>query len=279
MDFINQLLQNPILNGLGFLLGIISLVLGYIFYREGLRLKKPFWNIKSNNLIKDFSSTITDLAISYKGEKIENITISRIAFWNGGKETINTTDIARTDHLKVIATAENHLLDTKILSVNNDPSLFSVSLQPDKKSALIDFEYLDYNQGAIIQVIHTGTSSEDINIVGTVKGAKVLKKYLTPANRLPLPTSKETDEFILKRFSPPTRRKITTMVSFLVIILTLISSYFLVTTWGSDSPYKSLWGGLAIVFGLCALLAITLHINRENQLPIGLEVYFDETLN
>lgn len=279
MEFFNQLLQNPVLNGLGFLLGIISLVLGYIFYREGLRLKKPMWNVRSNNLIQDFSSAITDLAILYKGEKVENITISRIIFWNGGKDTINAQDVARTDPLKIIATEKNTLLDVKLLSMNNKPSLFTVSLQPDKTCALLNFEYLDYNQGAIIQIIHTGKSSYDLNIVGTVKSAKIQKKYLTPADRLPLPTPKEIDELMLKPFSPPTRRKIIATVSYLVIILTLISSFLLIITWSLNSPYKSLLIWATIIFGFCSFLAIMFTINRQNQLPSGLETYFDEILN
>ena len=104
MEQLNQFLQNPILNGLGFLLGILSLILGYIFYRAGLRLKKPSWDIRSNNLIKDFSSSITDLDILYKSQKVQNITISRVIFWNDGKDTINRDDIASTHQLKITAT-------------------------------------------------------------------------------------------------------------------------------------------------------------------------------
>lgn len=276
MEFINQLLQNPILNGLGFLLGIISLFLGYIFYREGLRLKKPLWNIKSNNLVRDYSSFIADLKILYKEEKVENFTISKIIFWNGGKDTINISDIAGTDPLKITINEKYNLLDAQILSTNNNPSQFSVSLQPDKKSALLNFEYIDYNQGVIIQITHTGTSSKDINISGTVKGAKLLKQYLVPPNRLPLPTSRETDEFILKRFSPSTRRKIISAVSFLVIISTFISLFFLFTTWGSSN--NSGWVMATILFGLCSLLAIMYTANKQSQIPSGLEIFTDEIL-
>jgi hypothetical protein len=279
MEFINQFLQNPILNGLGFILGLISLILGYIFYREGLRLKKPFWNIRSNNLVQDFSSALSDLTIAYKGEKVENITISRIIFWNGGKDTINASDIPRTDPLKIVATANNVLLDIQLLSTNSAPSSFSVSLQPDKTCALLNFEYLDYSQGAILQIIHTGTSSSHLSIVGTVKGTKVRKKYLTPADRLPLPTPKEIDDLILKRFSPPTRRRIIAMVSYLIIMLTFISAFLLIIPWASINPYKTTLGFSTLVLGICSFFAIGFTINKQNLLPPGLETYFDEMLN
>jgi hypothetical protein len=38
------------------------------------------------------------------------------------------------------------------------------------EAAVLSFDFLDGGQGAVLQVIHTGRSSDDISITGTVKG-------------------------------------------------------------------------------------------------------------
>jgi hypothetical protein len=35
----------------GFVLGVIGLIAGYIFYRKGIKIKEPFYSMNSNNLI------------------------------------------------------------------------------------------------------------------------------------------------------------------------------------------------------------------------------------
>jgi hypothetical protein len=76
-------------------------------------------------------------------------------------------------------------LDTRILSSNNESSQVLVNLEDDSHARL-SFDYLDYNQGTIIQIVHTGTSSKDIVTFGKVKGAKLSfqnKELIIPRRR------------------------------------------------------------------------------------------------
>src|SRR5207253_2748738 len=46
----------------------------------------------------------------------------------------------------------------------------------DRSHAVIAFEYLDHNQGALIQLFHTGTGDDDISVDGTIKGVKTITR-------------------------------------------------------------------------------------------------------
>lgn len=166
---------DTILGIAGTVLGIVGLIAGYIFYRKGLRTKEPCYAMKTETLIAGYSAKFEDLKILYKDKQIENLSVSRIAFWNNGIETIELNDIAPKAPLVVFAEDEVEILDAKVLQQTNRSNDFSIHLLDNNKFAQILFDYIDKGQGAVFQVIHTGTSPFDIAdliIWGDIKGAK-----------------------------------------------------------------------------------------------------------
>jgi hypothetical protein len=155
----------------GFILGIIGLVASYYFYRKSIRIKEPVYSIKSNNLISGSASTLENLSVIYKDEKVNNLTVSKVLFYNRGGETITGKDIVNRNFLK-ISSKSCDVLDSSVIEVNNSSNNFSVYYDKPSKIVAIDFDYLDQNQGAVIQVIHTGLSSEDITVQGDVMGVQ-----------------------------------------------------------------------------------------------------------
>jgi hypothetical protein len=158
---------------------VISLIVSYLSNRKNLRLKEPSWSIRSNNLVEGFSNKVENLKVIYNDICVENLTISKILFWNDGKETINRQDYETINKLRVECSHNAKLLDAKIISSNNLSSQITIIKSDQNNCAFILFDYLDEKQGAVIQVVHTGTSSKDLQIVGDIKGVKVIKKIET----------------------------------------------------------------------------------------------------
>lgn len=158
---------------LGTALGVIGIVVGvvvsYYFYRKSIRIKEPVYSIKSNNLISGSVSTLENLNITYKDFKVENLTVSKVLFYNRGAETISRQAIETLKPL-AIASVDTTILDASILQVNNLSNNVQVRYEKSNENVYIDFDYLDQNQGAVIQVIHTGLSSEEITVYGDIMG-------------------------------------------------------------------------------------------------------------
>ena len=57
--------------------------------------------------------------------------------------------------------------------INNPSSQFDVEMSKDASNVKIVFDYLDNKQGAVIQIIHTGKNSNDIQVKGDMKGTKL----------------------------------------------------------------------------------------------------------
>jgi hypothetical protein len=224
-EFLQALQADP-LTFVSIALAIISILLAYIFYRRSKRSKEPCWAVRTTTLIEGYSTRLSDLQVLYKGDEVENLSVSRVVLWNTGSDTINASDIADANPLRILATANGVIiLDAKLVATNNSSSRPSVDVLPDRKSALLSFDYLDKDQGAVIQVIHTGITSDDLLLDGDIKGAKCLRKRNIRVFRyLPLPTPKELD----RRISPSLKRKIRAAMYFamgLILLVMGVTSY------------------------------------------------------
>jgi hypothetical protein len=161
-----------VINSLGFILTVVGTMLsifGIVLAVKSIKKKVPVYHISSNNLISAFSPQYQGLKVSYKNEKTENLTVSKIVFFNQGAEMINRDDIETINHIRILAKDNVKILDATILLANNPSSQFRIYLNKEKNHVLLNFHYLSKNQGATIQVIHTGLSSHDIDIVGDIK--------------------------------------------------------------------------------------------------------------
>jgi len=275
---------------IGTSLGVLGLITGYIFYRRSLRTKEPSFALRTNNLIRNHISAIDGLEVFYKNQKVNNLSVTKMMFWNNGAETIERQHITRTNPLVIFSEEEIQLLDAKVLISNNKASEFSCTLQ-DKNHALIDFEYLDKGQGAIIQIIHTGISNKNIKIAGQIKGVRAMymRNFRYHKEVLPLIFIDNT------RLGPTARRRITFLfllfsgLFFTFIGGTVISLIYLN---GGNLPEAQppspggqpvdpilvfLIAPLFLFAGL-GLLGLSYLVFLE-RLPLGLEIFDEESIS
>ena len=222
MPGIFSLLYSPIISTASLLLALLSISLACFFYRRGQRTKVPCWGVRTTTLVEGYSSSLADLRIAYKEHLVEDLSVSRIVFWNDGRETIDGGDIAAANPLRVATEGDVRILDAKVVASNNPSSCFSVSLDQGAKWASVAFDYLDKDQGAILQIVHTGTCSDDLLVDGDIKGSTSLRrKDIRVFTRLPLPTPAEFD----KRINPAVRRRIRALVYCAVGLLPLVVGF------------------------------------------------------
>jgi hypothetical protein len=260
-------LDSPVFRLASLAFTLTAIVLAYIFYRKAHRVKEPCWAIRSNNLVNQYTAKLPDLDIHYKGDPVADLSISRIMLWNHGRETVKEGDIAPADALRVEAVGDTTLLDVKILQTNSPASRFSAELMPDGKSAILRFDFVDHRQGSVIEVVHSGTSSGDLQIAGTIVGfGTPRKKNIKVVEYLPLPTSKEFD----RKVSPKIRRLvfyITPAILFILLLVLLGAAFFIVDF---DFGWFE-WAGLIYAaVGIAFIMAMYL---RGGSVPRGLESF------
>jgi hypothetical protein len=256
-------------------LAIIGIVAGYYLSR---RSKEPCWAIRSNNIIEGYSDKYDNLKILFKNESIKNLTISKVLFWNNGVETIDRPDIETANKLRIECISDAEILDVKILVSNHSSNQFEVIVSDDKKCAYIQFDYLDQQQGAVIQIIHTGIGSNDLHLTGDIKGAKISRKRLSKTTSQPWANPPKKPETA----SPKVMLVALTLVGAILVFAGIVKAWFpsLYSTLSayrtfatSESDYSVppfffiILGIIFLFFGLSKIKEIT---------PKGLEAYDSE---
>lgn len=260
------ILQNPVVGIIVIALAVAAPILAYVFYGKGRRLKGPSWAIRSNNLVREYTAKLPDLDIRYKGENVENLTMSRILFWNRGADTIRRTDIASADPLRVEAVGDIKLLNIELLETNNSASQFTATLAANQCSVLIEFEFLDRGQGAVLQVVHSGIRSKDISVVGTIMGAGTPRQQkIQVYEYLPLPTSREFDE----RLKPVTKRRLRSLIMSIPAIVMWILYIMYLTTAKEFGVAGWLFFGMAASY---TVLPLAMYF-RSGKVPVGLSSF------
>lgn len=178
--------QNPFT---GLALGIISILLAIIIYRMSRRVKEPKYFVESNTIIEGLETELEEIEVRYKGVPQTRITRSLVFFWNAGGETIDRDDLVPLDRLRIIVPSNTELLDARVLKTTSPSNQFDIASvnqvegENRERGVVLDFDYLDCEEGGVIQLIHTGNRRTYIHIRGKIKGVKVLALTL-PISRI-----------------------------------------------------------------------------------------------
>jgi hypothetical protein len=110
------------------------------------------------------------------GSPVKALTVTKIAFWNAGTETINRQDVVKGNPLSLRAKSGVVILSVSILERTMTFNKLECGLNRERTEATITFDYLDHNDGVLIQIFHSGTGNDDIQLEGTIKGARSIQR-------------------------------------------------------------------------------------------------------
>jgi hypothetical protein len=272
---INEFLtNNPWLNAIFLILAILGISISVILYIKSKRVRIPVYSIRSINLIKSKLRKIKSVEILYQGDKVDNLTISKLALWNAGKETINSQDVAKIEPLKISLKNNSIILDAEVLYQKNPANNFKICIDKNNNEISIDFDYFDFYEGAIIQIYHTGISSLDIEMNGKIKStSKIIRKKNPdfPNILFLLP-----DQVRKKLFKDIPMRKLRIIFGFSFLLIPMIFIPLLFITSELQPEENILW--LQLLISLILLFAYGgLGINiMKRKIPKGFDIFEEE---
>jgi hypothetical protein len=184
MKKIIEYLKNNKISAFSLFLGLLGVLLAIIFYFFPSNLKNIQYSIQNYTLFKDYVQQVDGMQISINGENVKNLTVSNIVIWNSGHSIIEYEDIPAKNPLCIkLLTNESKIISAKILHQTNIGNDSQITIREDN-FLQIGFEYLDKNDGFVLQIIHTENNLSSENIFGEIKGIGQIKnKYNLLINR------------------------------------------------------------------------------------------------
>jgi hypothetical protein len=159
----------------GTIWGIVGTVIGVGGIVVGLvvtKWRRFYYARYGNTLVVDYKNRLKELSVLYNGQEIENLSITRLAFWNQGNDTISRNDISKIKPLLIKAKNGTTILDVSPVFSSSEACGINVINQRASHEYLLDFEYLDPRKGGVLQVIHTGDHPRNVWLEGEIKGVR-----------------------------------------------------------------------------------------------------------
>lgn len=186
MNEILGFIKSNFFNVASLLVGVIGIILAVIFYFKTRKVKLPVYILRSFNLFNSELKKTENIEIKYLGENIKNLTASKFIFWNGGRATIDKSDIPESSKLTIKTKGNVVIYGAEVIFSTNESNRISIDRTFNKNEIVVNFEYLDRYQGAIVKILHSGESSNDLEISGIVKGVGNFQVSEDDPNQEPL---------------------------------------------------------------------------------------------
>ena len=124
------------------------------------------------NLLGSASDALpSEIDVQYRGVSIPRLTKSVLIIWNNGENTLSGADIVEKDPLRMVVGNDGAILSVSVLKTSRAVNDFQVFTRPSFSSseARISFDFLDANDGAVIEVLHTSANRKP-SLQGTMRG-------------------------------------------------------------------------------------------------------------
>ncbi|MFI3259916.1 MAG: hypothetical protein R3Y16_07460 [Rikenellaceae bacterium] len=185
-DFLAVMTGGTIYNIIILVFAIVGIAASFYFYKKSNRHTSATYMVRTIQLINDAVKKLPVIDMLCDGKPVRSLSISKIALWNDGSDTINSDSIAKNNTLRVIIDKRYEILGADIQYEKNPSNDFSISLSEDGHSVKIDFDYFDREEGVVLQLYHTGYHSSDVEVVGQIKACREIRR-IKPYSTAPMP--------------------------------------------------------------------------------------------
>lgn len=170
---IQGLMENPYAWAVLSICTIVALIFAVYTWIVGKKKMELSCFHNTFRVVKAGKSVIPKLRLSYEGQAIDDLTVTKYVIWNSGNEVLNRSDIVRVCPLQIVCDDNAQILDAQIIVQSDETNAFKI-LEKKDKCVKLEFDYANVDDGIILQILHTGDVT-DINVECRIKGGKELR--------------------------------------------------------------------------------------------------------
>lgn len=166
-----------------FIVGIsVSWLFGVLSLRP--REKQLRYSIDNSRLVSQHVENHPELSIKFKGygEAFETVSVAHIFVW--GKTYIDKKDISNNTPLKIEMKGTAKVLSCPIVYSTDGVEKVEVTRTNERDSARIQFDYINRDEGFIVELLHTGDSTSSLDLSGKVKNGQLINSTALKPSKL-----------------------------------------------------------------------------------------------
>lgn len=170
---LEKLMSNPYAWAVLSVCTIGSMIFAVYTWAKG-KEKKEFSHFHvSHAIVRGGKKLNPAIKFTFNGIEFNNLTSTKVAIWNSGNKVINKSDIVVGRELTISAKEDVEILSVEIIAGSEDTNKFTLSEMTDCTQG-ISFEYVDKQEGVVLQIFHTG-DNDAIDVNCKIKGGQPAK--------------------------------------------------------------------------------------------------------
>lgn len=249
----------------GSLIGVAGILLSLYFYLKdkiGARLDYQMAELK----ILDHNNLALGMKVQYFDRPISKLVKTQIVIWNSGRKTIEGNMIVAGDPLR-LSFDSSEVLGCNVTFFSRGINKCTVYKDENSNnSVFINFEFLDSQDGVIIDILHTG---EEIypKFLGSIKGMKdkIRNRGISPYPVIEFVSKKNKTFFFLVN-----------MITFIIFGLIITGLLYLFEKLYSESIWDNKISiGMGISLGLL-LFRMNFNFLKRRKAPKKINQYSSE---
>jgi len=104
--------------------------------------------------------------VSFDGIEYDSVGRTRIAVWNARGDDVRWAHVVDSDKLRLEVPPNSTILQARVVSQSRKQ--ISLHVNVSGTNAFLSFDFLDHEDGGVVELLHTGT--EPAKIAGTLRG-------------------------------------------------------------------------------------------------------------
>lgn len=148
----------------------------YIQLRDR-RQRKPCFRKHTIPIVRPLAA-VSDLMITYRGEIVDDLSLTELFFWNDGRGTFEERDLDVGEEAKLRVTTNGKIFTPLRVAadVKNGVEVHHASDATLIADARVTFKFLDPGEGWVLTIKHSG----DVDLKGAFRNAEDLKHKQRP---------------------------------------------------------------------------------------------------
>jgi hypothetical protein len=249
-------------------IGIIGIIIGFYLYYRSRLTPKPVCHFETTRLLGFGQEDLPKrLQVSYEGQPIERLTVTKVRIWNDGTGTLDGDALVESDPLRFEFNEGERILEANVARTTRAPIRVEIVKDDgDLRRAYLRFDFLDPKDGALISLVHDSDRRYP-HVYGTIKGVPSGLKIIGTSTRYRFLTGKNRMKS-LRRIGKP-YLAIIASIGVLLIIAGILSEGVLFeagrSAKGAGTKYLIIAGGV-----IYAALPVLVLLSMRRRYPAAL---------
>jgi len=149
---------------------LLGIILSILFYIKGKKEKVPVYDIEIIKIIDESFANIKGLSIYYDKIAVGKLSRILVAFFNQGRELLESKDIPTFDPIRIELINSQVLSEPFLRFIPSPNNKINLAVNQNKNEIIINFDYLAHKEGVVFEFYTDALTEINIVFSGSVKG-------------------------------------------------------------------------------------------------------------